>query len=360
MFKIFKEEQNNYILSSNKNKIKSNLKFETFFPINLEHKLYSTCINSEKEQLDFNEKNETCLYSLNNDIKGRKTLQKDFLGKKTLFKINLENNKKDNKFITVRTQKNSERWNKVERFKFLEGIYKFGCNWKVINKKFVESRTAIQVRSHAQKFILHLRKFKDDSLGIDFTTNIYDDREKLLNKFREIINNNEKGNMLMVLTNKLCKRNMLTEKLNHKDNSNNLNGNHKIIHKNFDFSETKEEKSKIFGEKNFHNSFLDNDIFAYKSNLNLNNSDFNDNIESNKFLNNCIEYDDILIDKSSKGFNDILIINKIEYNNMDLLINDKHFKENEYIQNITISNITYWEELNKKYIINKKETKIDY
>ena len=77
-----------------------------------------------------------CLYYLTNDKKGRKTLQKDFLGKKTLFKINLENNKKDNKFITVRIQKNSERWNKIERFKFLEGIYKFGCNWKAIKKKF--------------------------------------------------------------------------------------------------------------------------------------------------------------------------------------------------------------------------------
>ena len=206
MFKIFKEEQNNYILSSNKNKIKSNLKFETFFPINLEHKLYSTCINSEKEQLDFNEKNETCLYSLNNDIKGRKTLQKDFLGKKTLFKINFENNKKDKKFITVRTQKNSERWNKMERFKFLEGIYKFGCNWKLINKKFVESRTAIQVRSHAQKFILHLRKFKDDSLGIDFTKDSDKNSHELIKKLKDIIENSSNKDILDILCKKLSQK----------------------------------------------------------------------------------------------------------------------------------------------------------
>ena len=45
---------------------------------------------------------------------------------------------------------------------------------------------------------------------------------------------------------------------------------------------------------------------------------------------------------------------------MDLFINDKHFKENEYTENITKKNITYWEDINKKYIINKKETKIDY
>ena len=116
-------------------------------------------------------------------------------------------------------------------FKFLEAFYKFGFDWKKINE-CISSRTRIQVRSHGQKFLLRLRKFKDDSLGIDFTTNIYDDREKLLNKFREIINNNEKGNMLMVLTNKLCKKNLPRERLNHKDNWNNLNDNHKIIYNN--------------------------------------------------------------------------------------------------------------------------------
>ncbi len=326
-----------------------------------ERKFPSLKNNINQANSCFNQIKETS-FIISKEITKEKKIKNEYLKKKKKFQNNNMNEsfKQPKKiFLTKRTIKDGRRWSKKEKFKFLEAFYKFGFDWKKINE-CISSRTRIQVRSHGQKFLLRLRKFKDDSLGIDFTTNIYDDREKLLNKFREIINNNEKGNMLMVLTNKLCKRNMLREKLNHKDNSNNLNGNHKIIHKTFDFSETKEEKSKIFGEKNFHNSFLDNDIFAYKSNLNLNNSDFNDNIESNKFLNNCIEYDDILIDKSSKGFNDILIINKIEYNNMDLLINDKHFKENEYIQNITISNITYWEELNKKYIINKKETKIDY
>ena len=224
MFKNCKKEQNEYILSSNKNKIKSNLKFETFFSFNLEKKC-SADGDSKKEQLDFNKKNETWLYSLNNDIKGRKTLQKDFLGKKTLFKINLENNKKDNKFITVRIQKNSERWNKIERFKFLEGIYKFGCNWKAIKKKFVESRTAIQVRSHAQKFILHLRKFKDDSLGIDFTKdsdkNSHELSHELIKKLKDIIENSSNKDILDILCKKLSQKNSKkNNKRNYKANTN--------------------------------------------------------------------------------------------------------------------------------------------
>ena len=45
---------------------------------------------------------------------------------------------------------------------------------------------------------------------------------------------------------------------------------------------------------------------------------------------------------------------------MDLLVNEKYFKENKYIQNIEQKNITYIEEINKKYIIKKKEALIDY
>ena len=178
--------------------------------------------------------------------------------------------------------------------------------------------------------------------------------KKLLNKIREIINNNEKGNMLMILTNKLSKKNLLKGRINHEDDWYNLN----IIHNN-DFSEIKEEKSEISEEKNINNKILDNNIFVYKSNFNHNISDFNDNLKTNTFVNNYTEYNDSSIDKSI-GFNDSLIINKINYNNMDLLVNEKYFKENKYIQNIEQKNITYIEEINKKYIIKKKEALIDY
>ena len=328
---------------------------------NTERKFPSLKNNINQANSCFNQIKET-RFIISKEITKGKEIKNVYLKKKIKFQIyNMNERFKQQKkiFLTKRIIKDGGRWSKIEKLKFLEGFYKFGFDWKKINKS-ISSRTAAQVRSHAQKFLLGLRKLKDDSLGIDFTTNIYDDRKKLLNKIREIINNNEKENILMVLLNKLTKKNLLRERLNHKDNLNNLNGDYKIIHNNFIFSELKDEKSKIFGEKNFNNNILDNDIFVYKSNVNLNNSDFNDNIESNILVNNSIEYNDSSIDNSSKGFNDILIINKIDYNNMDLLINDKHFKENEYIQNITKKNITYWEEINKKYIINKKETQIDY
>ena len=73
----------------------------------------------------------------------------------------------------------------------------------IINKKFVESRTAIQVRSHAQKFILHLRKFKDDSLGIDFTKDSDKNSHELIKKLRDIIENSTNKDILYILSKKL-------------------------------------------------------------------------------------------------------------------------------------------------------------
>ena len=230
----------------------------------------------------------------------QKEIDNDFLKKKIKFQIynmNESSNQPKIIFLTKRIIRDGGRWSKIEKLKFLEGLYKFGFDWKKINKN-ISSRSGIQVRSHAQKFLLGLRKFKDDTLGIDFTNNIYEDREKLLNKIREIINNNEKENMVMVLTNKLSKKNLLNERGNHKDDLN--NSNHDIIYNN-DFSEIKEEKSEIDV----------NNIFVHNLNLNCNINVFNGNIKSNTFVNNSIEYYDGSIDKSGIDFNDSLIINKI-------------------------------------------------
>ena len=51
---------------------------------------------------------------------------------------------------------NEGRWTKEEHDKFLDGIVQYGANWKKI-KKLISTRTAIQVRSHAQKFYRKLK-----------------------------------------------------------------------------------------------------------------------------------------------------------------------------------------------------------
>ncbi len=44
------------------------------------------------------------------------------------------------------------RWTDEEHAQFLDGLRQHGHDWKLLAKNFVQTRTAIQVRSHAQKY----------------------------------------------------------------------------------------------------------------------------------------------------------------------------------------------------------------
>ena len=344
MFKVSKNTKINEKLNSNIIPIQNDIKFLINSFSNTNQKFSSLKNNINQINSCFNQIKETN-FIVSKTITKEEEIKNNFLKNKIKFQIyntSESSNQPKMMFLTKKIIRDGGRWSKKEKFKFLEGFYKFGFDWKKISKN-ISSRTGIQVRSHAQKFLLGLRKFKDDSLGIDFTNDVYDDRGKLLKKIREIINNNEKGNMLMVLTNKLSKKNLLNERGNHKDDLN--NSNHDIIYNN-DFSEIKEEKSEIDVEKKINCKILDNNIFVHNLNLNCNISVFNNNIESNTFVNNSIEYYGS-IDKSGIDFNDSLIINKINYNNVDLLMNEKHFKENRFVKNIDQKNITYFEKIDK-------------
>lgn len=60
-----------------------------------------------------------------------------------------------------KTNKNSlvsnGRWTKEERIKFAYALYHFGTNWKKI-RDYISTRSIIQLRSHAQKYLIKLKK----------------------------------------------------------------------------------------------------------------------------------------------------------------------------------------------------------
>lgn len=53
------------------------------------------------------------------------------------------------------------RWGKAEHQRFVDGLKKYGKNWKKV-EEHVRTRTGAQIRSHAQKFFNRLQKELND------------------------------------------------------------------------------------------------------------------------------------------------------------------------------------------------------
>jgi len=138
-----------------------------------------------------NEKNE--IFIVKNYLTPRKSDLKDskvkFITKKSFNERTECKNKPSDNCIS-----NEGRWSEEEHEKFLKGIVIYGINWKKV-KTLIETRTNMQVRSHAQKFFYKMKLCKDESLGIDFTSNTIRNIKDMIN---EIKNNNYNFNIINV------------------------------------------------------------------------------------------------------------------------------------------------------------------
>ena len=226
--------------------------------------------------------------------------------------VNLQK-KKNRQLISLSINKlnsSNGRWSKEEHDKFIEGIIKFGNDWKKV-QKYVSTRSSTQARSHAQKFLLKLKNNKylkkyniDISLSwsklIQSLKNSFND-EILLQILKDSSYNNIKNKRKIVKTNKKL---IKTDEINiiNKNNEikNELNKDDDII-----FSTTSEYSFSFDDKKENINDFLfyqmgnipeknsinynDTDyIRDFIQNFNkkiVNDSDFNDN-DSNIFYNN--------------------------------------------------------------------------
>ena len=55
------------------------------------------------------------------------------------------------------------RWSDSEHNKFMKGLEKYGKDWEAISK-FIKSRNVTQIRSHAQKMFIKMKKQDIDAL----------------------------------------------------------------------------------------------------------------------------------------------------------------------------------------------------
>ena len=121
----------------------------------------------------------------------------DFEKYKKVFKVSSSNEKKllnNKRFKTTlkysqiqstSNPKNSHGlWDKSEHDKYIEGLYIYNCDWCKISK-YMGNRTHYQIVSHSQKFFLRLKNFKDDELGLDFTSDFVNSLKQIVYMVKE-------------------------------------------------------------------------------------------------------------------------------------------------------------------------------
>ena len=226
--------------------------------------------------------------------------------------LNLQK-KKNRQLISLSINKvnsSNGRWSKEEHDKFIEGIIKFGNDWKKV-QKYVSTRSSTQARSHAQKFLLklknneYLKKYNIDislswSKLIQSLKNCFND-DILLQILKDSSYNNIKNKRKIVKNNKkLIKTDEINIINKNNENEKELNKDDDIIFSttseySFSFDDKKDnindflfyqmgnipEKNSI----NYNDTDYIRDFIQNFNKKNVNDSDFNDN-DSNIFYNN--------------------------------------------------------------------------
>ena len=204
-----------------------------------------------------------------------------------------ENNYKSNKYTSY------GYWDKKEHNKFIEALYLYDCKWLNI-QTYLKFRSYKQIRSHAQKFYLKLKSFKDEELGLDFTSPNVKNLKKIIEIIKEKELNNENcGRLLYIISNKISfGKNVHREIFDEKHNKEDL--------------KIKEEVQLKKGENN-----------------NINISDIRNNKDNNNM--NKLNPEDLILETIDKKIRNPTP-NYLEYDNIS-----SNFFEIDYDNNNTIS-----------------------
>jgi len=124
-----------------------------------------------------------------------------YLGKKKMLKTSKKKNliNKINENISNR----NGYWYEFEHKKFIEALYLCDREWLKI-KLYIKDTIYVQIRSHAQKFYNKLKSFKDEELGVDFTSLHVKSLKDIVNivKDKELISKT-KRNLFYIISEKI-------------------------------------------------------------------------------------------------------------------------------------------------------------
>ena len=322
--------------------MKENIKEKNIVP-----KIDLTKITSKNDNhyIKFEPNKKIDIFQINNNNKN-KTKNKFLTRKKEIFVTKRIPNKNKKKFKN--TNFNEGRWKKEENNQFILGIVLYGNNWKKV-KSLIKTRTAVQVRSHAQKFINKMKLCKDDNLGIDFTLNSKNNINDMITHIKNINPNYDIINIFKILYYKSNNKNKFRK-------SNKTNKINNYENKIYNILINEEQKKIVNSEKVDVNNILENNQIIdnqniYNNNLNIefpqinndlfNFNNYNNNINNNLPLNdNNNINNNFIIDYLSTNFNNLSFINYL-YQINNLLLFEQMEKISAFIMenNIYLINI---------------------
>ena len=157
------------------------------------------------------------------------------------------------KFVVSSSEKGHWSWEEHKRF--VEAIAEYGIQWEKV-KYAVKTRTDIQIRSHAQKFYKKLKNYRNEQLGIDFTSDTIHNIKDMITHVRSVNDDYDLVKIFLYFP-KLCEmqtRNVdLEEDVNINIFENLLNYNKKDIFQK-DNNETSNINNRIDENKNENNN----------------------------------------------------------------------------------------------------------
>ena len=93
------------------------------------------------------------------------------------------------------------RWTLKEHISFLKAIDQYGVNWGKISA-LIPTRTNIQIKTHANKFLNKLKNFKDETLGIDLTNSAIRNIKDVINHIKSVNNEYNIFNIFLLISGK--------------------------------------------------------------------------------------------------------------------------------------------------------------
>ena len=166
--------------------------------------------------------------------------------------------KKENYSSVDKKKAVNNRWTEEERNRFIQGIILYGNNWKKVKTLFT-TRSAAQVRSHAQKFFHKLKLCKDENLGIDFTLDSVNNIKDMINQIKS---KNSDYNAILIIKQLYNGRGKIKFCKNYKKRGNNRCE----IYNNISKKENKKELIKLEG----NNNYINKNEALNKNNMNIN------------------------------------------------------------------------------------------